>query len=288
MKSLVRDRHSVIFRNDFCDWRSGELVSPVETQNYIIVQVAECFYNTAFAIHSHPQLCDLELTFPITGGLFCTADGVREAVRKYEVYSSFRGEAHALSGRNSCRFQTLAVNFKEGPCSPLLEELRARAEAGRVLAPTDAARFFTAIVGEFLGSDALFAHNLDCSITALLVALLRAGGAPAGGEALTPRAALPDIINYIDAHFLDICSLEELSRFGYTYPHLSKLFKTTYGITPSEHLLARRMEHACALLTAGKTLGEIAECLGYSSSYNLSRAFKRHFGLSPNEYKRLQ
>ena len=46
------------------------------------------------------------------------------------------------------------------------------------------------------------------------------------------------------------------------------------------------MDHTVLLLSQGKTLSEIAEATGYSTPYNLSRAFKKKFGVSPNEFKK--
>ena len=48
---------------------------------------------------------------------------------------------------------------------------------------------------------------------------------------------------YIDTRFLEICSLEELSyHFGYTYSYLSKTFKKTYGVTPVEYILKKKID----------------------------------------------
>ena len=51
-------------------------------------------------------------------------------------------------------------------------------------------------------------------------------------------------------------------------------------------LLAKKMEHGAKMLSAGKSVGQIAEVLGYSTPYNFSRAFKRQYGVAPREYGR--
>ena len=286
MKKIYKTSNSLLFKNDFVDWITGELLAPIETQNYFIVQVAESYDNNNCSIKEHTQYCDLEITFPTTNGLFCATSGVYEQVSKHEVYLSFRGEAHDVLSRTGCRFQTIAINFKEGPCFTLLHELQEKFKNMRKFAPSDAPRFFTTIISEFFESDSFFTYNLDCSITALLIKLLRFGNERQNEKILSSEETLPDIINYIDSHFLEICSLEELSRFGYTYNHICKIFKKTYGFSPSDYLLTKKMEHATTLLSEGKMLSEIAELLGYSSPYNFSRAFKKYFGLAPNEFKK--
>ena len=286
MKNIYKSGNSLFFRNDFCNWETGELLSPIETQNYFIVQVTECYYNNSFIIKEHKQYCDLEITFPTTNGLSCSTNGKYEHVNKNEPYLSFRNENHEVASRNGCRFQTIAINFKDGPCFALFEELRTKFKDIRTFSPSDIARTFTVIFAEFLNSAPFFTYNLDCSITALLIKLLRFGNEQPNEKMLPSEEMLPEIINYIDSHFLDICSLEELSRFGYTYNHICKIFKKTYGFSPSDYLLSKKMEYATTLLSQNKTLSEIAELLGYSSPYNFSRAFKKHFGLPPNEFKK--
>jgi hypothetical protein len=45
MKNFYKTQHSYIFENFFCNWETGELVSPIRLQNYVVVQVAELYYN---------------------------------------------------------------------------------------------------------------------------------------------------------------------------------------------------------------------------------------------------
>lgn len=287
MKNFYKTERSFIFENSFCNWETGELLSPIQTQNYAVVQVAELYYNNAFCIRGHLQHCDLEITFPTTNGLSCATGDKAEKMRKHEAYLSFRGDIHEVSSRYGCRFQTFAVNFTNPANKALLHSLKQRFAHNRKRHCPDLAHFFTAIIGEFLSAEQdFFAQSLDGSITAVLVRLARTDGQPSQ-KVLSTQITPDDILHYIDGRFLDICSLEELSaRFGYTYGHICKIFKKTYNVTPVEYLLTKKMEYAALLLTQGKTLTEIAEVTGYSTPYNLSRAFKKHFGSPPNEFKK--
>lgn len=286
MKNFYKTQHSFVFENNFCDWDTGELLSPIQLQNYVVLQVAELYYNNAFCIHSHLQHCDLEITFPTTNGLFCQTDGKTEKLRKHQAYLSFKGENHQLFSRVGCRFQTFAVNFTSPQSKELFRLLKQRFSENRTQTCPQLAHFFTAIIGEFLSTQQdFFSQSLESLITTVLVNLVRME-TPAPQTLLSTKTATDDILQYIDAHFLDICSLEELSAlFGYTYGHICKIFKNAYSVTPVEYLLRKKMEYAALLLTQGKTLTEIAEVTGYSTPYNLSRAFKKHFGVSPNEFK---
>lgn len=288
MKNIYKTERSVIFANDFCDWKTGELQSPVQTQNYSIVQVAECYHNNVFCIQGHLQHCDLEITFPTTNGLSCATNGKQEKLLNHEAYLSFKGDIHALSSRYGCRFQTIAVNFTGTENRTILTALKKRFFNDRKRYAPDLSHFITAIIGEFVSAErTFFLQNLDSLITAVCVHLARTKETTA--LALSAKMTPSDILQYLDQHFLDICSLNELSvHFGYTYAHICKSLKNEYGITPVEFLLTKKMEYAALLLSQGTRLAEIADVTGYSTPYNFSRAFKKHFGVSPNEFKKQQ
>ena len=67
----------------------------------------------------------------------------------------------------------------------------------------------------------------------------------------------------------------------------SLLLHRETGKTFSEILLEKRMEHA-AILIKGTDLSneEIAEALGYSSTTNYYKAFRRFYGMTPGEYEK--
>lgn len=64
-------------------------------------------------------------------------------------------------------------------------------------------------------------------------------------------------------------------------------FSLLLGESPIRYLAGRRIATARALLEDEElTLARIAETVGYESDAALSRAFKRHVGISPVEYRR--
>lgn len=286
MARIYKDKRSLIVQNAFLDFSTGELLSPIETAGYTVVQVAESYFIGGFSMHEHRQHCDLEITLPITGSLVSSADGRAERVPKNHVYVSFGGEMHGLAAGSSCRFLTLALNAKK-ETKAMLSDLRARFLESRVLDGAEAVQIMARIVSEFSGQRRpYFETYLDALIGALLVLLLRFDSAPKP-ERKPSAHSLPEIVNYIDCNFLSICSPEELSRFGYSYHYICKIFKETYGTSPNAYLLSRRMDHAARLLSEGKSVSAVSAALGYSSPYNFSRAYKKHFGYAPKYTRRL-
>lgn len=287
MSNIYRNEDSLIFQNAFYDFSTGKLISPVKTQNYTVVQVTESFYRNKFIIERHKQYCDIEITFPLTNGLVCATNGKEQKVNKNEAYISFKGDYHKLSSRQGCRFQTLAINFQNGSENQIFNKIKDKFKVAPKAYIADISVHFTEIIAEFLSEDTPFLKSsLDSHITLILIKLVRGGECKTKSDALSADKKVSSIMNYIDAHYLDICSLDELSaQFGYTYTHICKLFKKTYGITPKEHLNLKKMEYAKGLLKEGKGVGYISEQLGYSTPYNFSRAFKNTYGVSPANLK---
>lgn len=103
-----------------------------------------------------------------------------------------------------------------------------------------------------------------------------------GASADTP---VQQILAYMDDHFQSV-SLKELSQhFSYHPNYISGLLHKETGKTFSEILLEKRMDHALVLMK-GTDLSneEIASILGYSSTTNYYKAFRRFYGQAPREY----
>lgn len=101
------------------------------------------------------------------------------------------------------------------------------------------------------------------------------------GNAIAARAKL-----YIDRQEDFSFNMSDFSReLGYSREHLTRSFFSAYGLTPKEYFNQRRMNKALELLANKSMLYEIAAALEYSSAYSFSKAFKKHFGLSPERYR---
>ena len=288
MKNLHKDTNSIVFQNAFFDFETGKLLSPIKTQNFVIVQVAESFYRGGFNIGAHTQNCDLEITLSLTSGLYCSDLKNVEKLNANEIYLNFKGEKHSLSSKKNCRFQTLAINFKNGEGKEMLYALKQKCAKQRRLHSQEISDLFTLIISEFVNqNEPFFKIRLDSLISSVLVSAVRSGNEKTPNSLPTAQEPLFEIVNYIDSHFLEIAALSELSKkFGYTYSHICKIFKKGLSVAPKEYVSNKKIEFSKQLITEGKKFEEIASLLGYSNAYNFSRAFKNKTGLSPSEYKK--
>ncbi len=93
---------------------------------------------------------------------------------------------------------------------------------------------------------------------------------------------------FIEKNVLGILDLEELSKMiGYSKNYVSTLYKTHFGITPSHKHEILKMEKAKEyMFQENVTVTEIADLLGYPSISDFSRAFKKHYGVSPSAFRK--
>ncbi len=105
------------------------------------------------------------------------------------------------------------------------------------------------------------------------------------------RIINPEIMNsaltYINEHFTEDISLESVASFaGFSKYYFSRLFREFSGITFSEYLLDKRVNHAANLLIQTKNaIHTIAESSGFSSIATFNRIFRDQKKCTPTQYR---
>ncbi|NMO94903.1 response regulator [Paenibacillus lemnae] len=96
---------------------------------------------------------------------------------------------------------------------------------------------------------------------------------------------------WIDQHYTDPeLKVEQIAQSVFINPsYLRAIFKKMNGMTVTDYILQKRMQHAKSLLSASKPLrlADIAEAIGYHDPAYFSRAFKKYYGYSPSEFENL-
>ncbi len=108
------------------------------------------------------------------------------------------------------------------------------------------------------------------------------------GEISEESAIIVQIKKYIAANYqnsqLSVNGIAE--NFGKSVSHLCVIFKKNTGITLNQYLTDMRMEKAQILLDNPRySIKEVAEQTGFADSSYFARAFKKHTGKTPSEYR---
>jgi AraC-like DNA-binding protein len=93
----------------------------------------------------------------------------------------------------------------------------------------------------------------------------------------------------IDGRYADPLDLAALARTAHVSPrHFSRSFRRTFGETPHQYLLTRRLERARYLLrTTEMQIVQVCLEVGFTSVGSFTTTFRRHVGLSPMDYRRV-
>lgn len=76
------------------------------------------------------------------------------------------------------------------------------------------------------------------------------------------------------------------THFGYHENHISRIFKSAYGILLKKYISNQKLEAAQALLTTTLyTVNQIAQILSFKSENHFIKFFKYHTQITPSEYR---
>lgn len=138
------------------------------------------------------------------------------------------------------------------------------------------------------GSSAVFARLIDLIVSATLRSWLESGC----GSAETWLAQLRDphlgrALEAIHSAPGSPWTVESLARVASaSRSHFAERFRTVVGESPARYLTRVRMRRAEELLLAGVPVSQVAFTLGYVSDEGFRRAFRRHNGRAPTDWRR--
>lgn len=104
-----------------------------------------------------------------------------------------------------------------------------------------------------------------------------------------PKADYIDkALSYMHTEYTRQITIKDIAeRLGLDRSYFSTIFSERVGTSPSEYLINLRLAKAAELMTIyGERPSTAAISVGYEDLYHFSKIFKKHFGVSPREYKK--
>jgi AraC-like DNA-binding protein len=91
----------------------------------------------------------------------------------------------------------------------------------------------------------------------------------------------------IDARYRDPLDVETLAGAAHlSRAHFSREFRRTFGVSPHQYLLTRRLERAAELLrNTDRAVADICLLVGLRSIGSFTTTFGRAYGMSPTAYR---
>lgn len=103
-----------------------------------------------------------------------------------------------------------------------------------------------------------------------------------------------DSLKDVYAHILDNLD-DKIDRqiladiAGYSVPHFHRIFVSSTGKSPADYVRCLRLKRAGQKLRMGAVdITEVALAAGYCSHTSFSKEFKKHFGISPSDFRNLE
>ena len=128
----------------------------------------------------------------------------------------------------------------------------------------------------------------------ILELLLFLSAADLGADCSSERSATPSqvrlatgIHDYLTDRLDDRVTLDELSdRFHASGTLIKCSFKAVYGVSINTYIRTHKMQAAALMLRGSQaTVLDIAGRFGYDNPSKFAQAFRREFGVAPNEYR---
>ena len=125
---------------------------------------------------------------------------------------------------------------------------------------------------------------IRASIEALIVAVNKIE--ELGSANACTDARMIEIMNYVQANYIDITLDDLAEKFFLSKPYLSKYIKEKSGMTFGDLVKKIRMKKAKALLkSSNMTVENIAMSVGYQNVEHFNRLFKKAYDMTPMQFR---
>lgn len=258
-----------------------------------LLQIGRMFCKSTTVIPAHVHLECFELTVVTDGEGKIYANGVPTEVKKGDIYLSMPCDTHKIETdpEKPLKFDFFAFTVGDGCFAEAFEEISRNCSSpdARVLRDERLRPLISSAIGELEEEDPYKDELLTALFRQILIYTVRGfrkRKSARFSETAPAEALCYRMMHYIDTHIYSIRNLHELAdALGYSYGYLSGLYRATTANTLAGYYQERKLDIARQLLEEDRlTVTKIAEMLNYASVYAFSKAFRKHYGVSPRTY----
>ena len=104
----------------------------------------------------------------------------------------------------------------------------------------------------------------------------------------TSKEYVAGAIDFIVKNYSNKMTVNDISEYiGLNRSYFGSIFKKHTNMSPQEFLIKFRLEKSSELLGNHKlSISDVARSVGYDDAMLFCKMFKKHYGLSPSEYRR--
>lgn len=266
----------------------GHAAAPVFAAALRPMQIFTCLAQRAEGGFYFPgeQHQPMELVWLQRGTLHNYCGGEDQLLRARELLLIPSGQWHIQYADETVQFLTVSFLWEGQELSAL---------SGRVIRPAqEAERELALLEQELLHERQDKDEVLHAALKLLLIHLQRQSGETREPRRSSPaaeqmqRQLIDKAMQTVSARIRQRLSVAELAAaVNVSQTHLTNLFQRYLGVSPAKYITRIRLEECKALLGRGdRSVGEIAERMGYSSIPHFCKQFRQWTGLSPAAFAR--
>ncbi|MDO5142707.1 MAG: AraC family transcriptional regulator [Eubacteriales bacterium] len=239
-------------------------------------------------MHAHDDLVEVVL---VRGGESrYYVGGTAYTARRGGLFIFNSGVVHDEPSGPDCPVATVSLALGELAVPGLRENALIADEACPMCCLSEAQtvrleRLYDTLFDELTAGNDDGAHPLLLAVLGLVEQFraAAAGGQPDGSSEIGQH-----IKAYIDAHFAEAFSLQQMAQALHSSPyHLAHVCKQATGYSPLRYVLRRRIGEAQTLLiTTDLPITQIAAQVGYNDPSHFTTQFAKAVGMSPRAFRR--
>lgn len=285
----------------------GIFVMVIKTQEHFMQD--ECIEVISIAqgdidLHQHEFL---ELAYVINGRALHTINGIKTIVEKGNYFIINYGTAHKYTLINNDNFDLINILFKPELIDKSLKCCHSFLDlinhylirinyTSLEKKPTDVIfhdndqtilDLINRMQYEYENKKPGYIELLRCHLIEIIICTMRT--ISKNQEEFLENDFISRIKEYVEKYYMNPITLHDISReLNFSVSYMSRKFKQDTGLTFVAYLQRKRMEQSGRLIAnTDKKFSEIAELVGYRDIKFFNKVFKKQWGMTPSEFRRI-
>lgn len=279
-----------------------------KVENYIqgelsLHMFAEEVTNHTIPPHTHEFT---EIIYVTSGECIQTINKISYTARRGDMFFINRGSTHSFSPNNTFTYYNICFspetvvkrvidrqNAFDLLSLSALEEIQSEgAPMGRFSFEGDERLWIEYLLrdmhSEYVADRSERNAILESYMTILIAKILRKAHLSTSAEREEFSGVWRALSEFIDENLNQKLTLEDLAQKCFYNPsYFSRTFKQKFGMSPVEYITKERANMAATLLSnPSLSMEDISERCGFGDKSSLYRAFEKHYGCSPSEYRK--